>query len=70
LNEAFSAYRGALYGPSSHRKADAFLRPANASSDIENLYFIGGSTHPGGGSPIVTMGGQNLAKRIIKKYTS
>lgn len=70
LKEAFSAYRGALYGPSSHRKADAFLRPANASSDIENLYFIGGSTHPGGGSPIVTMGGQNLAKRIIKKYTS
>lgn len=68
LKDTFNAYRGALYGPSSHRKADAFLRPANASSDIGNLFFIGGSTHPGGGSPIVTMGGQNLARRIIKKY--
>lgn len=68
LKDSFNAYRGALYGPSSHRKADAFLRPSNASPDVENLFFIGGSTHPGGGSPIVTMGGQNLAKRLINKY--
>ncbi|MFD1861610.1 phytoene desaturase family protein [Planococcus chinensis] len=68
LKDKFNAYRGSLYGPSSHRKADAFLRPANASTDIENLFFIGGSTHPGGGSPIVTMGGQNLARQIISKH--
>lgn len=68
IKEKFGSWRGALYGPSSHRKADAFLRPANASPDISNLYFISGSTHPGGGSPIVTMGGQNLARRIIKKH--
>lgn len=68
IQEKFGAYQGALYGPSSHRKKDAFLRPANASSDIKDLYFIGGSTHPGGGSPMVTMSGQNLAKRIIRKY--
>ncbi len=68
INEKFGSWRGALYGPSSHKKADAFLRPANASPDISNLYFIGGSTHPGGGSPIVTMGGQNLARRIIKEH--
>lgn len=68
IKDKFGSWRGALYGPSSHKKADAFLRPANASSDISNLYFIGGSTHPGGGSPIVTMGGQNLARRIIKEH--
>lgn len=68
IQKKFGAYQGALYGPSSHRKKDAFLRPSNASSDIKDLYFIGGSTHPGGGSPMVTMSGQNLAKRIIKKY--
>lgn len=67
ISKTFSSWRGALYGPSSHKKTDAFLRPANASPDIANLYFIGGSTHPGGGSPIVTMGGQNLARRIIKE---
>ena len=68
IKETFGSWRGALYGPSSHRKVDAFLRPANASPDIANLFFISGSTHPGGGSPIVTMGGQNLAKRIIKQH--
>lgn len=68
IAENFNAFRGSLYGPSSHRKKDAFLRPANASSDIKNLYFVGGSTHPGGGSPMVTMSGQNVAKRILKKY--
>lgn len=69
IREKFGAFRGALYGPSSNKPADAFLRPANASKDIKNLYFAGGSTHPGGGSPMVTLGGQNVAKRIIASYT-
>lgn len=68
IADNFNAFRGSLYGPSSHKKKDAFLRPANASPDIKNLYFVGGSTHPGGGSPMVTMSGQNVAKRILKKY--
>lgn len=68
IAENFNAFRGALYGPSSHRKKDAFLRPANASPDIKNLYFVGGSTHPGGGSPMVTMSGHNVANSILKKF--
>ena len=68
IAENFNAFRGALYGPSSHRKKDAFLRPANASPDIKNLFFVGGSTHPGGGSPMVTMSGHNVATRILKKF--
>ena len=62
----FGAYRGALYGVSANRKKDAFLRPQNASKDIQNLFFVGGSTHPGGGSPMVTISGQNVAHSIIK----
>lgn len=68
IAENFNAYRGALYGPSSHKKKDAFLRPANSSTDIKSLYFVGGSTHPGGGSPMVTMSGHNVAVRILKKF--
>lgn len=60
----FYAFRGALYGLASHRKRDAFLRPPNGSKDIPNLFFTGGSTHPGGGSPMVVMSGQQVAKRI------
>ncbi|MHC8522259.1 hypothetical protein ACPJHQ_14710 [Rossellomorea sp. H39__3] len=45
----FSAYRGALYGIASHTMTEAFLRPSNVSRDVRNLYYAGGTTHPGGG---------------------
>ncbi|MCD7034914.1 phytoene desaturase [Metabacillus sp. GX 13764] len=64
----FGAYRGALYGISANRKLDAFLRPGNFSRDIKNLSFAGGSTHPGGGSPMVTISGMNVAKALIKRH--
>ena len=44
-----SSANGALYGNSSNNRFSAFLRHANYSSDIKNLYFCGGSVHPGGG---------------------
>ena len=62
----YSAYRGALYGLASNRMLDAFLRPSNRAMDIDQLFFCGGSTHPGGGSQMVTISGQNVAKSILK----
>lgn len=47
-----SSAQGALYGNSSNNRFAAFLRHANFSSKIENLYFVGGSVHPGGGIPL------------------
>jgi phytoene desaturase len=47
-----SSAQGALYGNSSNNRFAAFLRHANYSSDIKNLYFCGGSVHPGGGIPL------------------
>ncbi|WP_144607534.1 1-hydroxycarotenoid 3,4-desaturase CrtD [Algoriphagus algorifonticola] len=47
-----SSAQGALYGNSSNNKFAAFLRHANYSSFIKNLYFCGGSVHPGGGIPL------------------
>lgn len=64
IAEQFHAYRGSLYGVASNRRKDAFLRPYNRSQDIENLFFVGGSTHPGGGSPMVVLSGQNVADAI------
>lgn len=68
IRDKFGSFRGALYGPSSNRPKDAFLRPPNASRDIRNLYFVGGSTHPGGGSPMVVLSGLNVANKIIGKF--
>jgi phytoene desaturase len=47
-----SSSQGALYGNSSNNRYAAFLRHANFSTSIKNLYFCGGSVHPGGGIPL------------------
>jgi phytoene desaturase len=46
------SHLGALYGTSSNDRMAAFLRHPNFSTDINNLYFCGGSVHPGGGIPL------------------
>lgn len=47
-----SSAQGALYGTASNNRFAAFLRHPNFSSRIDNLYFVGGSVHPGGGIPL------------------
>ncbi|KGP72220.1 phytoene desaturase family protein [Pontibacillus yanchengensis] len=67
IRKHFGAFRGSIYGPASNKKVDAFRRPYNKSQDISNLYFAGGSTHPGGGSPMVVLSGKNVARSLINK---
>lgn len=47
-----SSHQGSLYGTSSNSKMAAFLRHPNFSSKLKNMYFVGGSVHPGGGIPL------------------
>ncbi|MFD2670377.1 phytoene desaturase family protein [Marinicrinis sediminis] len=60
------AHLGSIYGISSNGARQAFFRPANRSRDISNIWFAGGTTHPGGGTPIVTLSGQLVAERMIQ----
>ncbi len=60
----FSLYgsnRGSIYGISSNSRMTAFKRPSNRSRDIAGLFFAGGSTHPGGGVPLVLLSGSMAA---------
>ncbi|MFW6043385.1 MAG: 1-hydroxycarotenoid 3,4-desaturase CrtD [Marinilabiliaceae bacterium] len=52
LQEFTGSYKGALYGNSSNSIWSAFLRHPNRSATYPNLYFTGGSVHPGGGIPL------------------
>lgn len=52
IEERTLSHLGALYGSSSNNKYAAFLRHPNFSGTIKNLYFSGGSVHPGGGVPL------------------
>ncbi|MDR6563294.1 MULTISPECIES: 1-hydroxycarotenoid 3,4-desaturase CrtD [unclassified Arcicella] len=59
-----SSAQGALYGNSSNNRYAAFLRHANFSSKIQNLYFVGGSVHPGGGIPLAISSAKIACKYI------
>lgn len=52
IEQKTQSYKGALYGSSSNKAMAAFLRHPNFSQQIKNLYFCGGSVHPGGGIPL------------------
>lgn len=56
-----SSYRGAIYGASSNNALSAFLRHPNRSGKIKNLYFCGGSVHPGGGIPLALLSAKIVA---------
>ena len=62
------SYQGSIYGAASHSKFSAFLRHPNFSSSISNLYFCGGSVHPGGGIPLCLWSGKITADLIHKTH--
>ena len=66
LAQRYNADRGAIYGVSSNNRFSAFLRPPNRSRHVKNLYFVGGSTHPGGGVPLVTLSAKIVAALIAR----
>ena len=49
------SHLGALYGTSSNSRWAAFLRHRNQSRQYRNLFFVGGSVHPGGGVPLALL---------------
>jgi phytoene desaturase len=54
---------GSIYGTSSNGVRAAFLRPANASP-VPGLFLVGGSSHPGGGLPLVGLSAEIVAGLI------
>jgi len=58
LEDATAAPGGAIYGT-----AKGLLRPANRGP-VHGLWLVGGSTHPGGGLPMVTLSARIVADEI------
>jgi phytoene desaturase len=59
-----SSHLGALYGNASNSASAAFFRHANNSSRIKDLYFVGGSVHPGGGVPLAILSAKTMSEFI------
>ncbi|OAA28676.1 phytoene desaturase [Frankia sp. EI5c] len=54
---------GSIYGVSSNGPRSAFLRPRNRSP-VPGLFLVGGSAHPGGGLPLVTLSAEIVAGMV------
>lgn len=65
FEEKYHAWQGSIYGLSSNSRATAFRRPPNRAPGLPNLFFVGGSVHPGGGIPLVLLSAR-LVSRLVK----
>jgi phytoene desaturase len=64
----YHCHRGSIFGLSARNDQTAFRRPAPRSRDVKGLYLVGGSTQPGGGVPMVVIGGKLVAAQIRRDF--
>jgi len=62
---------GSVFGSLSHTIFQmGYFRPHNRHRKYKNLYFVGGSTHPGNGIPLVLLSAKLTSERILKDHTN
>ncbi|GGG68863.1 phytoene desaturase family protein [Paenibacillus radicis (ex Gao et al. 2016)] len=69
LERLYGSNGGSIYGVVTDRKLNGGFKVPSQSEFLDNLYFVGGSTHPGGGVPMVVLSGQ-LTADLIKDRAS
>lgn len=66
FKKKYNLHVGSAFGLSHHFFQSGYFRPHNKSKDIKNLYFVGASTYPGGGIPMVTLSAKLVTERILQ----
>ncbi len=64
LDRETGAVGGAIYGGAPHGRMGTLRRPGPVVRGVAGLYRCGGTAHPGGGLPIVALGGAIVAREI------
>jgi phytoene desaturase len=64
LERESGAPGGAIYGAAPHGRLAAAGRPGPRVGGVKGLWRVGGSVHPGGGLPLVALGGQLVAREL------
>jgi phytoene desaturase len=60
----YNLVNGATFGLSHTLLQSAFFRPPNIDPALQGLYYVGGSTQPGGGLPVVLASSRIVADLI------
>ena len=64
--QVFHISKGSVFGSLSHKLMQmGYMRPHNQHPKYKNLFFVGGSTHPGNGIPMVLLSAKHTANRIF-----
>ena len=64
----YNVSRGSVFGSIGHQIMQmGYFRPHNRHDRYKNLYFVGGSTHPGNGVPLVLLSAKLTSERILKE---
>lgn len=63
----FSATRGEAFGLAHGIDQVGYFRPHNRHPRLENLYFVGQSTHPGCGIPMVLISSRLVVERMAEE---
>jgi phytoene desaturase len=65
IESRYRVRHGSIYGTSSDGRRAAFARPGNRGP-IKGLYLVGGTSHPGGGLPLVAASARIVANLIAE----
>jgi phytoene desaturase len=52
-NSGFEVHKGAVFGLAHNWTQMLHLRPRNRFEELDRVYLVGGSTHPGSGLPVI-----------------
>jgi phytoene desaturase len=64
--DIFNLYNGATFGSLSHNLLQmGYMRPHNRHRKYKNLFFVGGSTHPGNGAPMALISARLTSEKIL-----
>ena len=65
LRNCFNAYEGNAFGAQHNFMQTTYFRPHHQSKTINNLYYVGASTHPGTGITLVLKGAKLVVNEIM-----
>jgi len=65
----FNLSRGATFGSLNHNLLQmGWFRPHNQHFRYKNLFFAGGSTHPGNGVPLALISARLATEKVIEQF--
>jgi len=61
-------YRGATFNLSHTLKQMLHFRPGNRFEDIDDMYLVGGGTHPGSGLPVIFESARITTRLLLEDF--